>query len=45
MSTINETIAVMNDIRAKKVGGIMLALNLWKLAIIPFLLDRNGKNH
>ena len=36
--TVNEIRSVIEDARAKKIGAIDLAFNIWELAILPMLL-------
>ena len=37
--SIYEIVAVVEDCRSNSVGGIMCGLDLWELAVIPFLLN------
>ena len=39
ISCILETIAVVEDCRANVLGGILAGLEIWEIAILPFLLN------
>ena len=39
---INDITTIVNDARANVIGGIKLAIDIWELAIIPFLLNNGG---
>ena len=41
VSCILETTAVVEDCRAGVVGGIMAGMEIWELAILPFLLNNS----
>ena len=40
--SINDVTTIVNDARANVIGGIKLAIDIWELAIIPFLLNNGG---
>ena len=39
---INEIASIVNDTRAKTIGGIEVATEIWDLAILPYLLNSSG---
>ena len=39
---ISDIAAIISDVRAKSIGGITLAIDLWELCIIPYLLNNAG---
>ena len=42
LQAISDIVAVISDVRAKSIGGISLAIDLWELCIIPYLLNKAG---
>ena len=42
MIAINEITNLVNDTRSKSIGGIEVAIKVFELAIIPYLLNNTG---
>ena len=40
--TINDIATIVSDARADSIGGISIAIDIWELAVIPFLLNNAG---
>ena len=41
-NTIHETIAIIEDSRMQRLGGLQCGLDIWEVAIIPSLLSNSG---
>ena len=41
MNVINETIAIVEDCRLNRMGGLKCSKEIWELAIIPALLNNS----
>ena len=39
MLAINEIASIVTDTRAKAIGGIEVATDIWELAVLPYLLN------
>ena len=42
LQTISEISAIVSDARADAIGGISIAIDVWELAVIPYLLNNAG---
>ena len=42
MLAINQIVGMVNDARAGAIGGINVALDVWEMALLPYLLNGAG---